>query len=157
MQANKVDILRSFRLQTRQKRRQRQMSELMSSRAAFRYCSHHPNTRRDWLRCLPQQRVELKTIARLRSGYVAIGYYTNFGDILPCPGCGAFDTIRHMLIEYPRYKLERECLLRTVGRYTGPSPSVSLLLGFQTQLPADTLRSITSATAKFVLSIHRHV
>ena len=155
--ANKIDLLKDFRCNLRQLRRTEQMRDLMSARAAFDYCGHHPASRRDLLDCMPLKRIELKIIARLRSGYAAIGHRTRHGGIIPCPGCGQYDTLQHMLLLCPAYDAARECYLRNVAPHTGLDPSISLLLGFDANMPAEELRCITSITAKFVLAIGRHI
>ena len=158
--ANKVDILKEFRRTLRQKSRVSQMVKLNSARSTFWYCQHHPPKRRDWLKCLPLKRVLQKIVIRLRSGYAAIGFFTHSDNaVLPCPSCGAYDSIRHMLLDCNANYVERTILFEQVAAATGGQFGVTLplLLGFHDSLSNRKLRDITTSTGQFVLDIGRHV
>ena len=160
MPPNKVDILKDFRRSLRKKSRVFQMVELNSARSTFWYCQNHPTKRRDWLKCLPLKRVHQKIMVRLRSGYAGIGFFTHSdGAVLPCPKCGGYDSIRHMLLECQAYHAERTILFERVNAATQGRLGVTLplLLGFHDFLSNATLRSIATSTGQFVLDIGRHI
>ena len=97
---------------------------------------------------------------RLRSGYAGIGYFTHTdGAALPCPKCGGFDTIRHMLLDCEAHIVERTLLFEKVAGATNGSEgaTLGLLLGFNTKLATATLQTIMTATAQYVLDIGRHI
>ena len=157
---NKVDVLKHFRRTLREKTRAAQMFDLNSARSTFWYCTHHPPKRRDWLKCLPSNRVEQKIMIRLRSGYAGIGFFTHSDNaVLPCPKCGGYDSVRHMLLDCNAYQVERTRLFEKVAAVTNGQVGVTLpiLLGFHVSLSNSKLREITSATGQFVLTIGRHI
>ena len=102
---------------------------------------------------------------RLRSGYAGIGFFTHFDNaVLPCPKCGGYDSIRHMLLDCNAYQVERTRLFEKVAAVTNGEVEVMLpiLLGFHyrflvSSYVSSKLREITSATGQFVLTIGRHI
>lgn len=164
--ANTFDIFAKFRCRVRDARRAFQFQDLLASRAAFWYTHLHPCNRRNWLKCLPTRRRDIRTIARLRSGYAGIGYFTKvrtecgcFSQI-PCAGCDLLlDSPNHLFFECrnPLYVEQRATLFRRVREEFGLEPTLSVLLGFEPSVPSETLRLITTATARFAEAVGRSV
>ena len=128
--------------------------ELRASPSAAWYNALHPPERREWLRCLPAGGSRLRIIARLRSGYADIGRMLPYREETRCPHCGAFDTVEHLLLRCVALICERGVLFDFVALHTAEVPSLSVLLGFAA-LPTNTLRLITTATAKFAIAARR--
>ena len=152
--ANKIDVHALFRRRLRERVRAAQMVEFRASPPAAWYNALHPPERREWLRCLPAGGSRLRIIARLRSGYADIGRMLPYREETRCPGCGAFDTVEHLLLHCMALICERGVLFDFFALHTEEVPSLSVLLGFAA-LPTNTLRLITTATAKFVIAARR--
>ena len=139
---------------------------MLATRAAFWYTSLHPPQRRTWIKCLPTRRRDIRAIARLRSGYAGIGYFsevrTEQGCIsqIPCPGCDLMlDSPTHLLFDcqHPLYVAERAILFKGVRDDYGLEPTMPLLLGFDSSVSCQKLRLITTRTARFVHAVVRTV
>ena len=166
MPANSFDIFSEFRCLVRDTRRTYQFFDLLECRAAFWYTTLHPSERRTWIKCLPTRRRDIRTIARLRSGYAGLGYFskvrTERGCIsqIPCPGCDRMlDSPTHLLFECqsPAYVTARTALFKTVREDYGLEPTLSVLLGFDPSVSCQKLRTITTETARFVEALGRVV
>ena len=104
--------------------------------------------------CLPLKRVLHKSDVRLRSGYAAVGFFTQADNaVLPCPRCGGYDSIRHMLLDCRVSHEQRTVLFERIAATTEERVEITLplLLGFHKSLPSPELRQITTATGQFVL------
>ena len=166
MPANSFDIFSEFRCTLRDTRRTYQFFDLSECRAAFWYMTLHPSERRNWIKCLPTRRRDIRTISRLRSGYAGLGYFsrvrTERGCIsqIPCPGCNLMlDSPTHLLFECqnPAYVAARTALFNTVRSDYGLEPTLSVLLGFEPSVSCRKLRGITTHTARFVEALDRVV
>ena len=155
MPARAVDLHCNFRRQLRQRVRAAQMNTLLHCRSAAWYVTLHPRERRHWISCLPTGGAFLRIIVRLRSGYAHIGDRLPWSRETRCPACGADDTIHHLLLQCIGLVTARGELLDSVARATSKAPTVPLLLGFDEHLSRHKLRSITNATAKFVVEARR--
>ena len=76
------------------------MVELNSARSTILYCQNHSVERRNWLQCLPLNRVRRKVAVRLRPGYTAVGFFASVDNaVLSCPRCRGYDSVRHVLLD----------------------------------------------------------
>ena len=164
--ANSFDIFSDFRCTVRDARRDSQYYDLLASRAAFWYTHLHPPKRRNWLKCLPTRRRDIRTIARLRTGYAGIGYFSKVRDEngcfsqIPCPGCDLpLDSPTHLLFECPNPACvaERANLFESMRADFQLEPTLPILLGFHPTVSSHRLRQITTKTARFVEAIGRSV
>ena len=152
----KVDVHMDFRRCLRQRTRDIQLRELRSSHKATWYNSMHPAlTRRIWMRCLPKGGVHLRVIIRLRTGYTTVGAMLPYLPEQRCPNCGAMDSIEHLLFSCIAFIDRRSQLITRVTRLTQETLTVPLLLGFSCTLSNDSLREITTETARFVVDCKR--
>ena len=126
----------------------------------------HPSKRSNLLKCLPTRRRDIRTIARLRTGYAGIGYFSKVRDEngcfsqIPCPGCDLpLDSPTHLLFECPNpaYVAERANLFESMRADFHLEPTLPILLGFHPTVSSHRLRQITTKTARFVEAIGRSV
>jgi len=150
-----VDLHMQFRRHLRRRTRESQMTEMRSTPAASWYTSMHPPARRNWLKCLPPGGVFLRVIIRLRSGYTAVGGMLPYLPEQRCELCGAVESVEHFLCHCIGLYSLRARLYDAVSAVTDLPPTVPLLLGFSSSLRSDVLRTITTATARFVVAAKR--
>ena len=107
----------------------------------------------------------MRTIARLRSGYAGLGYFSKIRtereaiSQIPCPGCDLMlDSSTLLLFECqnPAYVAARTALFNLVREDYGLDPTLSVLLGFDPSVSCQKLR-VTTKTARFVEPIDRVV
>ena len=152
----KVDVHLLFRRNLREKIRVMQLAELRESHKAAWYNSIHPiSMRRIWMRCLPQGGVYLRVMIRLRTGYTTVGAMLPYLPEQRCPECGAIDSIEHLLFHCIAFFELRSKYFSRVRCLTEETLTLPLLLGFSSGLSNDTLRKITTETARFVIECKR--
>ena len=151
----KLDIHMQFRRDLRERTRAQQLRQLRLTHSASWYNALHPTSRRVWMRCLPTGGVLLRIITRLRTGYTSIGAMLPYLPETRCPGCGAVDSVEHLLFSCISHFAARELLFNEVTRLTDQPVTITLLLGFSCFVSNEVLRAITTATARFVVSAKR--